>query len=1292
MSSRIKRALSANSQASAETLTNKKAKRNDMQPQSVTEECQDMDVDSNYAAQEHRQSSNVNDGSIQILQHAQGVILDKCTIIAANQDVIFNTNHETGMSIDKYKQWLMPPDPSTNFNNALKTHLDNTGSWLLNSPDYLAWKKRDNSFLWIHGISGSGKTVLCSTLIQAIQGQTDGKSSNLAYFFCDVSDMNKRTARGLLCSLVLTLFPPQNQSVLKQVFEKCKDGLQKPTDHDLYEVLKSYLSGFQDVYLFIDALDECANVEEVLELVKIINGWSIRSCHLLVTSRKELPIVNSLRQAMPTEVDLTFMQVNQDIEQYIEHMLSNATELKTWKDNCKELIKVTLMEKGKGMFRWVACQLEELKHCSKSPRMLRQKLNGLPTTLESTYDQILTRIEEADAMNAMKLLLWLTFSERPIHVEDLALILEFDVESQQFDVDAKLDYPDDVLKICSSLVTKMKDETVQFAHASIKEYFESNKRKIGSSVKVDPCFGHYFIGQCGLAYILQRKQVIPKHDDSKDALERFEKSLLQYAVQFWPKHILACKQESAVMNQIINLFESIKSLKYWVKAYNYPFWYKSWDSNHVRMIYPNYLQIAALHGLIETVKWLMLQPVNSVACMEALSAAGCNGHINITTLLIEKGNIKVASKFYYQALQAASEAGQNQVVRLLCEHGKDNDVLHKFINMAIRRAPRSKKKETITQLINCSGLNLKIDSSTVRNVAHDGDIESVQLLLQKESDEKKRKELIVEALGDSEAASVGYKAIVDFLLRSEVGLSEPCASLRGLMHDGESYMMHWQGSLAKVLDRAAANNCKDIVEILMESGVDMKAKADALVSASARGNVHIVKLLLDSEASGSLRGLMHDEESYMMNWKGCDLAKALKSAATNGHKAIVEMLLEMQPLNGCKAIVEMLLESGADMKAKADAVVSASKHSQVHIVQLLLNRVRNERQLRFLLEQGADPNTSRRIWTSIPCILHHSMGYKHISQLLIDYGADVNSQGGEYGYAIWAAMSYGHNEIVELLLNMEQVQVFTGVPGVDVYDKGLISALSRGHKDIVKLLLEKGACVNKYGMEDSDDIPLHVASMSNYASADIVRLLLEWGADVNIVGAVGNSDTALQAASYSGKTDIVQLLLAWGANVNIQGDCYGSALMAASQKGHKRIVELLLQWGADVNLYGHYFNDDWGEQSHGSAFTIASNCGHKAIVEILLLNGADVNFCDEIDGHTALIHAAFNNTKDIVKMLLQNGADVNIQGKQYGSALYAAADGEMSIDNPDVEEIVQLLLAHGAKYLGPIDDTFTRFD
>ena len=862
-------------------------------------------------------------------------------------------------------------------------------------------------------------------------------------------------------------------------------------------------------------------------------------------------------------------------------------------------------------FRWVACQLEELKHCSKSLNMLRQKLNGLPTTLESTYDQILTRIKEADAMNAKKLLLWLTFSEKPICIGDLALILEFDLERQEFDVDAKLDYPDDVLKICSSLVTKMEDETVQFAHASIKEYFQSDKRKIGSSVEVDPCFGHYFIGQCSLAYIMQRRQVIP---DDYDA--RYQKCLLQYAAQFWPKHILASKQESAVMNQIINLFES-ESLIYWFNAHTYDYL----NGNVERMIYPNHLQIAALHGLIETAKWLMLQPVHNVACMEALSVAACNGHINMVTLLIEKGDIKVASKFYYQAIERASERGQDQVVRLLYEHGKDSDVFQELITATIHAAIMFNKKETITQLINCGGLNLQIDSSTVSDAVYHGDIELVQLLLQKESNEKKRKELIVEAVGL--AAHVGYEALVDFLVRSEVECSEPSASVRGLMHDEESYMMYRKELLATALDSAAQHGHEAIVEIALKSGAGMKAKANAVVSASRKGHVHIVALLLDS-------GI---ELNVCREQINC----AFSAAVYAGHEGVA----------------------------------------------------------RFLFGQGADPNIRKDL-----LYFASFSGYTKLAQILIDNGADVNVQGGEYGYPIWAAMSQGHNEIVNLLLqhgaspslhsgydgkalvaasrggyrNIVELLLDEGVDS-DAYDDALISALRGGHKDIVKLLLEKGAYVNQCRRQDWQDIPLHVASVT--ASADIVRLLLEWGADVNIVG--GRWGTALHAASSCGKKDNVQLLLEWGANVNTQGGDYDYALIAASSGGHKPIVELLLQWGADVNSHGD------GEEHLGSALIAAVVSKHKAIAEMLLSHGADVNFCDDNYG-TALIWAASQCSKDIIEMLLQSGADVNIQGKYKGSALYAAANSDVFYDTN--WQIAQLLLAHGAKYLGPIDDTF----
>ncbi|KAF8344857.1 ankyrin repeat-containing domain protein [Amanita rubescens] len=1062
--------------------------------------------------------------------------------------------NQANSAADKCKQWLTPPDPSTNFNNALKSHLDNTGSWLLNSPIFLDWKQRDNSFLWIHGISGSGKTILCSTLIQAIQEQIDSKSAALAYFFCDVSDINKRNARGLLCSLILTLFTPQNQLVLKELFEKCKNGLEKPTDDDLYEVLKSYLSGFQDVYLFIDALDECIlNVEEVLELVKLINGWSIRGCHLLVTSRKELPIVNSLRQAMPMEVDLTSMPVNQDIAKYIDHMLFTATELKTWKPNAKELIKVTLMEKGKGMFRWVACQLEELKHCSKSQNMLRQKLNSLPTTLNSTYDQILTRIEEADAMNAMKLLLWLTFSERPIHVEELAIILEYDVERQQFDLDAKLDYPDDVLKICSSLVTKMKDETVQFAHASIKEYFESDKRKIGSFVKVDPCFGHYFIGQCGLAYILQRRQVIPDRYSLDSA--RFDKSLLLYAAYFWPKHILACKQESAVMNQIINLFES-QSLEYWVNAYNY----KWWNHDNVAMIYPNYLQIAAIHGLIETAKWLMLQPVNNVECMQALHAAACNGHINMVTMLFEKGNIKVASNWYCEALQEASESGQKQVVRLLCEHGKGSDVFHKIINVAIY-------------------------------AAEVGNIELVQLVLEKESDEKKRKEIIFEVV--EAAAYAGHKAIVDLSLRSEVWLSEPSTSLRALIN-------------------AAEGGHKDIVEYLLKSGTDIEAKANAVVCASRGGHVHIVDLLLD-------RGL------EVNVYKG-HIAYALCAAAGAGHEELVRFLLEQgadpnvqgedgeNPLHfaslmGYKNIAQLLIDNGADVNVQGGqygyAIWAAMSQG-------------NNKILELLLQHGASPSVHNG-YEAEALQAACKGGYRDIVELLLEEGVDVNATRTRHGNALISALKGRHKDIVKLLLEK----------GANINDYGMQDdyiplhiASAYGSEDIVRLLLEWGADVNIVGRFWGT--ALQAASF--LGEMCIVQLLLEWGANVNIQA--GKDGSALIAALAKCHKPIVELLLEWGADVNIHGGEYGSALIAAIYRGRKAIAEILLLKGADVNFCN---------KKYGTALIQAASFGMKDIVEMLLQSGADVNIQGEEDG-SALYGAAHRGHTETAQLLLAHGA------------------------------------------------------
>ncbi|KAL9003733.1 MAG: hypothetical protein Q9188_003420 [Gyalolechia gomerana] len=60
---------------------------------------------------------------------------------------------------EKYKKilkWLFAPDPSSNFNAALKRRHSGTGKWLLESQKYQDWKTARGSFLWLHGMPGCG--------------------------------------------------------------------------------------------------------------------------------------------------------------------------------------------------------------------------------------------------------------------------------------------------------------------------------------------------------------------------------------------------------------------------------------------------------------------------------------------------------------------------------------------------------------------------------------------------------------------------------------------------------------------------------------------------------------------------------------------------------------------------------------------------------------------------------------------------------------------------------------------------------------------------------------------------------------------------------------------------------------------------------------------------------------------------------------------------------------------------------------------------------------------------------
>ena len=100
-------------------------------------------------------------------------------------------------------------------------------------------------------------------------------------------------------------------------------------------------------------------------------------------------------------------------------------------------------------------------------------------------------------------------------------------------------------------------------------------------------------------------------------------------------------------------------------------------------------------------------------------------------------------------------------------------------------------------------------------------------------------------------------------------------------------------------------------------------------------------------------------------------------------------------------------------------------------------------------------------------------------KLLLERGADVNVQAGQYGTALLAASFFNCEVIVMLLLDKgADVNVQAGQ-----YGTALQAALYGGHEEIVKLLLENGAEVhakdNNLEMDDCSN-PSTVSTDSLY--------------------------------------------------------------------------------------------------------------------------------------------------------------------------------------------------------------------
>ncbi|KAH9170748.1 hypothetical protein EDB89DRAFT_2243945 [Lactarius sanguifluus] len=462
-----------------------------------------------------------------------------------------NLTSLTGNELRKdLRRWVAPPDPSVNFNTASGAHHEGTAAWCTEGITLADWKA-SGSLLWIHGKPGSGKSILSSAIVRDIKSMSDAGSAFLAYFYFDFKDTTKQDSRALLSSFLVQLFDQSDIfcDTLSSLYTTHKRGSEQPTVDSLAQCLKDALTimGQVPIYLIIDALDESPNDsgipssrEDVLELVKELVNLHHPNLRLCITSRPVYDIRTTLEPLATQQVSLHDESgQKQDISDYVTFIVHSDRRMKRWRDDDKDAVIENLTEKADGMFRWVFCQLEVLRHCF--PTNLRRILEELPKSLDETYKRILKEINNANREHAYRLLQCLAVASRPLRVEELAEVLAFDLSMGGI---PKLisdwrweDQEEAVLSACSSLVSVIVhngSRVVQFSHFSVKEFLISDRLASCMEevsrfyIPIEP--SHMILAQACLGVLLRL-------DDGTDKDSAEKIPLVQYAAEYWDGHV-----------------------------------------------------------------------------------------------------------------------------------------------------------------------------------------------------------------------------------------------------------------------------------------------------------------------------------------------------------------------------------------------------------------------------------------------------------------------------------------------------------------------------------------------------------------------------------------------------------------------------------------------------------------------------------------------------------------------------------------------------------------------------------
>lgn len=244
-------------------------------------------------------------------------------------------------------------NPQESYDMSLSLRHPRTGLWILRLPAFQTWLNTPGSKLWLSGIPGAGKTVLAASIIEAALARSSDKVA-VAFYFCDYKKEDTWNP-GTILSVIAAQLALQSEEAYEELasfYDQLHppNGLpRKPRVMELTMALSSMTSKFDQVFIIVDALDECGeHTASVVEtLVSFVNDDD-NVCTALL-SRDE----DEIRFGLGDDFEnLEIAAHSEDVAEYVSSEIQERVRtgrLRVGDNDLLADIQRTLVDKAHGM-------------------------------------------------------------------------------------------------------------------------------------------------------------------------------------------------------------------------------------------------------------------------------------------------------------------------------------------------------------------------------------------------------------------------------------------------------------------------------------------------------------------------------------------------------------------------------------------------------------------------------------------------------------------------------------------------------------------------------------------------------------------------------------------------------------------------------------------------------------------------------------------------------------------------------------------------------------------------------